>query len=107
MPVAPGGLISAMEHAAANIRDYNEALLATSREWISPDGGIVGASGPGTYQGGAICAGGTAAYPSSVLMNAIPAKVAGVKELIMVTPLRKTSMMQCWRRQKLPVWTGS
>ena len=37
-----GGLISAMEHAAANIRDYNEALLATSREWISPDGGIVG-----------------------------------------------------------------
>lgn len=81
-----GGLISAMEHAAANIRDYNEALLATSREWISPDGGIVGRVVRGLTRVGLYVPGGTAAYPSSVLMNAIPAKVAGVKELIMVTP---------------------
>ena len=81
-----GGLISAMEHAAANIRDYNEALLATSREWISPDGGIVGRVVRGLTRVGLYVPGGTAAYPSSVLMNAIPAKVAGVEEIIMVTP---------------------
>ncbi|MCD8376946.1 MAG: histidinol dehydrogenase, partial [Oscillospiraceae bacterium] len=37
-----GKLISALEHAAANIRDYNEKLLTASAQWRSPDGGIVG-----------------------------------------------------------------
>ncbi len=79
-------LIAAMEHAAANIRDYNEHLLARTLEWTSPDGGIVGRVVRGLTRVGIYVPGGTAAYPSSVLMNAVPAKVAGVKEIIMVTP---------------------
>ena len=82
----PVELISALEHAAANIRDYNEKLLARSMEWKSPDGGVVGRVVRGLTRVGLYVPGGTAAYPSSVLMNAIPAKVAGVEELIMVTP---------------------
>lgn len=81
-----GELIAAMEHAAANIRDYNEKLLTRSLEWCSPDGGRVGRVVRGLTRVGIYVPGGTAAYPSSVLMNAVPAKVAGVKELIMVTP---------------------
>lgn len=79
-------LIAAMEHAAANIRDYNAHLLAKTQEWTSPDGGIVGRVVRGLTRVGIYVPGGTAAYPSSVLMNAVPAKVAGVKEIIMVTP---------------------
>lgn len=79
-------LIRAMEHAAANIRDYNEHLLAKSLEWTSPDGGRVGRIVRGLTRVGIYVPGGTAAYPSSVLMNAVPAKVAGVEEIVMVTP---------------------
>lgn len=82
----PQTLISALEHAAENIRDYNEKLLAKSLEWNSPDGGIVGRVVRGLSRVGLYVPGGTAAYPSSVLMNAVPAKVAGVEELVMVTP---------------------
>lgn len=79
-------LIRAMEHAAANIRDYNEHLLAKTVEWTSPDGGRVGRVVRGLTRVGIYVPGGTAAYPSSVMMNAVPAKVAGVEEIIMVTP---------------------
>lgn len=79
-------LIGAMEHAAANIRDYNEKLLTRSKEWTSPDGGKVGRIVRGLTRVGIYVPGGTAAYPSSVLMNAVPAKVAGVEEIVMVTP---------------------
>ena len=79
-------LIAAMEHAAANIRDYNEHLLTRSQEWVSSDGGKVGRVVRGLTRVGIYVPGGTAAYPSSVLMNAIPAKVAGVEEIVMVTP---------------------
>lgn len=79
-------LVKAMEHAARNIRDYNEKLVSQSREWTSPDGGIVGRVVRGLTRVGIYVPGGTAAYPSSVLMNAVPAKVAGVEEIIMVTP---------------------
>lgn len=82
----PAELISALEHAARNIRDYNEKLLAKTMEWTSPDGGRVGRVVRGLTRVGIYVPGGTAAYPSSVLMNAIPAKVAGVEEIIMVTP---------------------
>lgn len=82
----PRELIRALEHAAANIRDYNEKLLVETREWTSPDGGRVGRVVRGLTRVGIYVPGGTAAYPSSVLMNAVPAKVAGVEELIMVTP---------------------
>lgn len=79
-------LIAAMERAAANIRDYNEHLLVQSMEWTSPDGGKVGRVVRGLSRVGIYVPGGTAAYPSSVLMNAVPAKVAGVEEIVMVTP---------------------
>ncbi len=79
-------LIAAMERAAANIRDYNERLLAKTEEWTSPDGGRVGRVVRGLGRVGIYVPGGTAAYPSSVLMNAVPARVAGVGEIVMVTP---------------------
>lgn len=82
----PAELIAALEHAAANIRDYNEKLLIPNMEWTSPDGGRVGRIARGLSRVGIYVPGGTAAYPSSVLMNAVPAKVAGVEEIIMVTP---------------------
>ena len=82
----PAALIAALEHAAANIRDYNEKLLTRTQEWTSPDGGLVGRVVRGLARVGVYVPGGTAAYPSSVLMNAVPAKVAGVEEIVMVTP---------------------
>lgn len=82
----PRALTAALEHAAANIRDYNEKLLVKSQAWTSPDGGVVGRVVRGLTRVGVYVPGGTAAYPSSVLMNAVPAKVAGVEEIVMVTP---------------------
>lgn len=82
----PAELIAALEHAAANIRDYNEKLLSRTMEWTSPDGGRVGRIVRGLSRVGIYVPGGTAVYPSSVLMNAVPAKVAGVEEIVMVTP---------------------
>lgn len=82
----PRELIAALEHAGANIRAYNEKLLPKSEAWISPDGGKVGRIVRGLTRVGVYVPGGTAAYPSSVLMNVVPAKVAGVEEVVMVTP---------------------
>lgn len=82
----PAELTEALERAAANIRDYNEKLLAKTMEWTSPDGGTVGRVVRGLTRVGIYVPGGTAAYPSSVLMNAVPARVAGVEEIVMVTP---------------------
>ena len=79
-------LISALEKAAANIRDYHEQMLVKSWEWKRSAGETLGQTVRGLSRVGIYVPGGTAAYPSSVLMNAIPAKVAGVGELIMVTP---------------------
>ena len=82
----PQELIEAMETAAENIRDYNEKLLPRTIEWHNPAGGTVGRIVRGLTRVGIYVPGGTAAYPSSVLMNAVPAKVAGVQEIVMVTP---------------------
>ncbi len=82
----PPELTAALEHAARNIRDYNKKLLARTEEWASPDGGRVGRIVRGLSRVGIYVPGGTAAYPSSVLMNAVPAKVAGVEEIVMITP---------------------
>lgn len=79
-------LIAALEKAAANIRDYHEQMLAKSWEWKRSEGETLGQTVRGLARVGLYVPGGTAAYPSSVLMNAVPAKVAGVGELIMVTP---------------------
>ena len=84
--LCPPELAAALEHAARNIWDYNEKLLARSMEWTSPDGGRVGRIIRGMSRVGIYVPGGTAAYPSSVLMNAIPAKLAGCPEVVMVSP---------------------
>ncbi|MGN1007858.1 MAG: histidinol dehydrogenase [Butyricicoccus sp.] len=79
-------LRAALEKAAANIRDYHEKMMVKTWEYRRAPGAVLGQTVRGLHKVGLYVPGGTAAYPSSVLMNAIPAKVAGVGELIMVTP---------------------
>ena len=76
---------TALERAAKNIRDYQQ-MLARTWEYERAPGEKSGQTVRGLTRVGLYVPGGTAAYPSSVLMNAVPAKVAGVEELIMVTP---------------------
>jgi histidinol dehydrogenase len=82
----PASVISALERAAGNIRDYHERQKRESFFVTKDDGVIMGQRVRGLTRAGLYVPGGKAAYPSSVLMNAIPAKIAGVRELIMVTP---------------------
>lgn len=77
---------SALEQAAENIAAYHEKMLAKSWEFSFGDGCRLGQRVRGLSRVGIYVPGGTAAYPSSVLMNAVPARVAGVSEIIMVTP---------------------
>ncbi len=79
-------LIEALELSAKNIHDYHSQMLVKSWEYNPQDGITLGQNVRGLSKVGIYVPGGTAAYPSSVLMNAIPAKVAGVEEIIMVTP---------------------
>ncbi len=79
-------LIAALEKAAENIRDYHEQMLVKSWEYRRGEGQVLGQTVRGLDRVGVYVPGGTAAYPSSVLMNAIPAKVAGVRQIVMVTP---------------------
>lgn len=81
--------IGILERAAANIRDFHARQLQQSWLTTKNNGVIMGQRVRGLARVGLYVPGGTAAYPSSVLMNAIPAKIAGVKELIMVTPPMK------------------
>lgn len=82
----PKELYRAMEQAARNIWDYQSRLLPKSSSWTVGTGSILGQVVRGLTRVGVYVPGGSAAYPSSVLMNTIPAKVAGVEEIIMVTP---------------------
>jgi len=77
---------TALEAAAARVRAYHEKQKAASWTYTEPDGTVLGQQVTPLDRAGLYVPGGKAAYPSSVLMNAIPAKVAGVRELIMVTP---------------------
>ena len=81
--------ILALYKAADNIRDFHARQKQQS--WIEPkqNGVILGQRIRGLKRVGVYVPGGTAAYPSSVLMNVIPAKIAGVKEIVMVTPPQK------------------
>ena len=81
---------AALERAAANIADFHRRQLQQSWLTTREDGTILGQRIRGLTRVGLYVPGGTAAYPSSVLMNAIPARIAGVKELVMVTPPPKT-----------------
>lgn len=76
----------ALEQASWRIRTYHEKQLSQSWQYIEPDGTLLGQKITALDRVGLYVPGGKASYPSSVLMNAIPAKVAGVSELIMVVP---------------------
>jgi histidinol dehydrogenase len=76
----------ALETAAARIRRYAERQKMESWQYTEEDGTVLGQQVTPLDRAGLYVPGGKAAYPSSVLMNAIPAKVAGVGELIMVVP---------------------
>ncbi len=76
----------ALELAAERVRKYAEHQKMESWSFTEEDGTILGQSVSAMDRAGLYVPGGKAAYPSSVLMNAIPAKVAGVPELIMVVP---------------------
>jgi len=78
--------VEVMERSAANITDFHKKQLRNS--WIDtrPDGSILGQRILPVAVSGVYVPGGKAAYPSSLLMNAIPAKVAGVKRIILTTP---------------------
>ena len=81
----PQVLISAMEEAADRIRDFHE--LQKEKSWFEEKNGILlGQKISPLDRVGVYVPGGKASYPSSVLMNIIPAQVAGVKEIIMTTP---------------------
>ena len=80
------GLRAALDLAAARIRAYHEAQLPEDRDYTDAAGVRLGARWSAVDAAGLYVPGGRAAYPSSLLMNAIPAKVAGVERLVVVTP---------------------
>ena len=79
-------LITIMEKAAANIRAFHEKQVRNSFVMHREKGVILGQKIIPVDRAGLYVPGGTAAYPSTVLMDSIPAKIAGVKEVVMVTP---------------------
>ncbi|KAA0889548.1 histidinol dehydrogenase [Pusillimonas sp. ANT_WB101] len=82
----PAAQRSALESAAQRVRSYHERQRAETWTYTDEDGTLLGQKITPLDRVGLYVPGGKAAYPSSVLMNAIPAKVAGVQEVIMVTP---------------------
>jgi len=86
----PAAQRDALESAAARIRDFHQRQLeAAGRSWSyrDSDGSLLGQKVTPLERVGIYVPGGQAAYPSSVLMNALPAKVAGVGEIVMVAPM--------------------
>ena len=83
---ADPAFVEALLNAQENIADFHNRQKSQSFVDNKANGVILGQRVRGLERVGLYVPGGTAAYPSSVLMNAIPAKIAGVKEIIMVTP---------------------
>ncbi len=77
---------TALEAAAQRVRSYHQRQQASTWTYTEEDGTVLGQKITPLDRVGLYVPGGKAAYPSSVLMNAIPAKVAGVPEVVMVTP---------------------
>ena len=75
-----------LQYAATRIREYHQHQLQQSWQYQEPNGTQLGQKITAIKRVGVYVPGGKAAYPSSVLMNVIPAKVAGVEELLMVSP---------------------
>ena len=82
-------LAAALEHAASQIRDFHERQLQQSWFATRENGAIVGAKVTPLDSVGIYVPGGRALYPSTLLMNAIPASVAGVKRIVVVNPPTK------------------
>jgi len=76
----------ALTEAASRIRRFHERQLAASWDYTDEDGTLLGQRVTALERVGLYVPGGRAAYPSSVLMNALPAHVAGVRELVMASP---------------------
>ncbi|TIX51759.1 histidinol dehydrogenase [Alteraurantiacibacter aquimixticola] len=85
-------LRAALELAASRIRAYHEAQLPADRDYTDDAGVRLGARWTAVDAAGLYVPGGRAAYPSSLLMNAIPAKVAGVERLVVTTPTPRGQM---------------
>ncbi|MBC8536202.1 histidinol dehydrogenase [Feifania hominis] len=83
---ADPALIRALQRAAANIRAYHAEQLPRAYVVTPDNGAVMGQRVLPLERVGVYVPGGTAPYPSTVLMNSIPARVAGVRELIMVSP---------------------
>ncbi|MEW8968999.1 MAG: histidinol dehydrogenase [Mesobacillus sp.] len=79
-------LVDIIKEAAANIRNYHEKQLRPSWMTTEENGTMLGQKVTPLDSVGVYVPGGTAAYPSSVLMNVIPAKTAGVQRIVMVSP---------------------
>ncbi|MDG5499245.1 histidinol dehydrogenase [Marinobacter sp. BGYM27] len=86
LDIIPQDQRAALESAARRVREYHEHQNAPSWQYQDEDGTVLGQKVTPLDRAGLYVPGGKAAYPSSVLMNAIPAKVAGVAEVIMVVP---------------------
>lgn len=84
--------VAALERAATRIRAYHELQRPTNERWEDEEGVLLGWRWTPLDAVGLYVPGGLASYPSSVLMNAIPAKVAGVERLVMVVPTPKGEM---------------
>jgi histidinol dehydrogenase len=95
------GLIAVLRKAYENISGFHGKFLRQSWEETAEDGTVLGQRITPIDSAGVYVPGGTAFYPSSVLMNIAPAKVAGVPEIIMVSPLRTTapSIPSSWPRR--------
>ncbi|MFN3989968.1 MAG: histidinol dehydrogenase [Erythrobacter sp.] len=85
----PDDLRAALDLAAARIRAYHQAQLPEDRDYTDAAGVRLGAIWRAVDAAGLYVPGGRAAYPSSLLMNAIPARVAGVERLVVTTPTPK------------------
>ena len=81
-------LYKVMEEASANIADFHRRQIPQGFEVEKENGIILGQKVTPLERVGIYVPGGTAAYPSTVLMNAVPAKIAGVGEIVMVTPAK-------------------
>lgn len=86
MGLVEPSLLEVMKKSMKNIRDYHQKQVQHSWFDSKPDGTILGQKVTALESVGVYVPGGKAAYPSSVLMNIIPAEVAGVKHIVMVTP---------------------
>lgn len=81
-------LLAVIERASANIREFHSAQVRQGFALTRPNGSVVGQRVIPLERVGIYVPGGTAAYPSTVLMDAIPAKLAGCGEVVMVTPAK-------------------